>query len=77
MLVAGRSGKESVHEEECQLEEQSWERKCARGKRQLVRSTAPCMQEGGDSWKEAKHACREGRPKDSRVRVFVRFCVNV
>jgi hypothetical protein len=31
------------------------------------------MQEGGDSWKEAKHAYEEGRPNDSRVRVFVRF----
>jgi hypothetical protein len=29
--------------------------------------------QGGDSLKEAKHGCREGRPNDIRVRVFVRF----
>jgi hypothetical protein len=35
------------------------------------------MQEGGDSWKEAANACGEGRPNDSRVRVFGKsFCVN-
>jgi hypothetical protein len=34
------------------------------------------MKEGGDNWKEEKHTCREGRPNDSRVRVFVRFFVN-
>jgi hypothetical protein len=31
------------------------------------------MQERGDRWKEATNACREGRPNDSRVRVFVCF----
>jgi hypothetical protein len=31
------------------------------------------MKEGGNSWKEEKHACREGRLNDNRVRVFVRF----
>jgi hypothetical protein len=34
------------------------------------------MKEGDDNWKEGKHAYREGIPNDSRVRVFVRFCVN-
>jgi hypothetical protein len=35
------------------------------------------MQEGGKRWKEVVNACREGRPNDSRVRVFGKsFCVN-
>jgi hypothetical protein len=50
-------GKESVQEES-----DNWQ------EAQHVR-----MQEGGDKWKEEKHTCREGRPNDSRVRVFLRF----
>jgi hypothetical protein len=42
-------------------------------KRKVTNGKKTRMQEGGDSWKEAKHACREGRPNDCRVRVFVRF----
>jgi hypothetical protein len=50
-------GKESVQEESDNWQEAQHAR----------------MQEGGDSWKEATNTCREGRPNDSRVRVFVRF----
>jgi hypothetical protein len=34
------------------------------------------MKEGGDNWKEANHACREGRPNENSIRVFVMFFVN-
>jgi hypothetical protein len=48
-------------------------KKVCRRKETTVKKHSTCMQEGGDSWKEAMNTCGEGRPNDSRVRVFVRF----